>query len=94
MTFFVYIMTNRKHGTLYVGHTDNINRRAYEHREGSVPGFTKEHGLKQLVYIEPCDSREAARHRERQLKNWQRSWKIQLIENENPQWQDLFETLL
>ena len=54
MTFFVYIMTNRKHGTLYVGHTDNINQRAHEHREGMVAGFTKKHGLKRLVYIEPC----------------------------------------
>ena len=94
MAFFVYIMTNRKHGTLYIGHTDDIRRRAHQHRTGEIPGFTKTNDLKQLVHLEPCDSREAARHREQQLKNWQRSWKIQLIEKNNPNWQDLFDTLL
>ncbi len=94
MTFFVYIMANRKHGTLYIGHTDDIHRRAHEHRQGHLPGFTKTQGLKQLVHMEPYDSREAAKHREQQLKNWQRSWKIQLIEKDNPDWQDLFDTLL
>ncbi|MGD1932987.1 MAG: GIY-YIG nuclease family protein [Candidatus Phaeomarinobacter sp.] len=89
----MYIMTNRKHGTLYVGHTDNIQRRTHEHRTGQVQGFTKSNGLGQLVYAETCATREEARQREQQLKNWQRSWKIQLIEEANPDWQDLFDTL-
>lgn len=94
MAFFVYIMANRKHGTLYIGHTDNIQRRAHQHRTGSGSGFTKTQGLKQLVHIESCNNREAAKHREQQLKNWHRAWKIQLIEKDNPDWQDLFDTLL
>lgn len=84
MAFFVYIMTNRQHGTLYVGQTDDIARRAHEHRNGHADGFTKEHNLQ---------SREAARYREHQIKNWRRAWKIALIEETNPQWNDLFDTL-
>jgi putative endonuclease len=93
MAFFVYIMTNRQHGTLYVGQTDDIARRAHEHRNGHADGFTKEHNLHRLVFVEVHESREAARHREHQIKNWRRAWKVALIEETNPQWNDLFDTL-
>ncbi|MEQ8747975.1 GIY-YIG nuclease family protein [Pyruvatibacter sp.] len=94
MAFFVYIMTNRKHGTLYIGQTDDLPKRAHQHRNGLVDGFTKEYGLKRLVYFEATEDRDSARYREHQLKNWQRAWKIELIEKINPDWQDLFDELV
>ncbi len=94
MTFFVYIMTSRKHGTLYTGHTDDLARRVHEHREGMIAGFTKTHGLKRLVYYEQAETREAAREREVQLKKWRRPWKIALIEENNPNWLDLYDDLV
>lgn len=94
MAFFVYILTNRKHGTLYVGHTDDLSRRLETHRSGAVPGFTKAQGLGRLVYFEQHESREAARKRERRLKHWLRAWKIQLIEDVNPEWRDLSADML
>jgi putative endonuclease len=93
MSFFVYMLASRKNGTLYVGMTDNLARRIWEHQTGAIPGFTKRYGVKTLVWYEVHESREAAFQRERQLKKWNRAWKIQLIEKENPNWRDLTEEL-
>ena len=91
--YYVYIMTNRMHGTLYIGVTNDVVRRAWEHREGTVPGFTKTYGLKLLVHYEEFASIADAIHREKRLKNWNRAWKIALIEERNPNWEDLYPTL-
>ncbi len=90
---WVYIMTNRPNGTLYVGVTSNLARRAWEHREGVAEGFTKRYGLKRLVYAEPHESITAAIQRERTVKGWPRAWKVQLILERNPGWADLYALL-
>jgi putative endonuclease len=87
--YFVYILTNKPHSTLYVGATNDLVRRVYEHREGTVPGFTKRYGLKQLVYFEKYDTPTLAIQREKNIKHWSRAWKMQLVESSNPQWRDL-----
>jgi len=92
-TFYVYILTNRRHGTLYVGVTNDLVRRVYEHRIKAVPGFTKKYGLSRLVYYEVFEDPIAAIAREKQLKRWRRDWKITLIEQQNPNWDDLFEVI-
>ncbi|TNE59674.1 MAG: GIY-YIG nuclease family protein [Alphaproteobacteria bacterium] len=89
-SFYVYILTNRQYGTLYVGMTGNLARRTWEHKSKSVPGFTKTHGLDRLVCYEIFDDVESAAHREKQIKRWNRAWKIQLIEKMNPDWTDLY----
>ncbi|MBL28283.1 MAG: excinuclease ABC subunit C [Rhodospirillaceae bacterium] len=94
MTAWVYIMTNRRDGTLYVGVTSDIHRRAWEHRQGIVPGFTKRYGLKRLVYVEPHDSVAAAIQREKSIKTWPRAWKVRLIHGVNPDWDDLYDSLV
>jgi len=90
---WVYIMTNRPNGTLYVGVTSNLARRAWEHRESMIDGFTKRYGLKQLVYYEAYEDIRSAIQRESNIKHWPRRWKIRLILEMNPQWRDLYETL-
>ncbi len=90
---WVYIMTNRPNGTLYVGVTSNIARRVWEHREGVVEGFTKQYGLKRLVYVEAHEEIRAAIQREKTIKHWERAWKVALIIGMNPGWADLFDTL-
>ena len=87
-------MTNAPRGTLYIGVTADIARRAFEHREGTSDGFTKRYGLKRLVYMERYEEIEEAIAREKQLKNWKREWKIDLIVTANPEWLDLYDTLL
>jgi putative endonuclease len=87
-------MTNRRHGTLYIGVTNDIARRAWEHREGLLPGFTKTYGLKFLVHVEEYDDIGIAIHREKRLKHWKRAWKIALIEETNPEWDDLYAILM
>ena len=89
----VYIMTNRPNGTLYLGVTSNLCRRAYEHREGLLPGFTKRYGLKRLVWYEHHDLVTAAIQREKNMKHWSRAWKVRLILDMNPTWRDLYEEL-
>ncbi len=89
----VYIMASGQHGTLYIGVTSDLNRRAWEHREGLVPGFTKRYGCKRLVWREVHESMVAAIQREKSLKRWPRDWKCNLIERENPLWEDLYERL-
>ena len=90
---WVYIMTNRPNGVLYTGVTSDIGRRAYEHREGLMPGFTKRYGLKRLVYIEFHERIADAIQRESNIKHWPRAWKARLILDGNPGWNDLYETL-
>lgn len=92
--YFVYMMTNAWNGTLYVGVTNDLVRRAYEHRNGLVPGFTKRHGLKTLIWQEDHTDIEAAIHREKAIKKWRRAWKIALIEETNPHWTDLWSMLV
>ncbi len=91
---YVYIMTNRAYGTLYIGVTNDIARRAWEHREGIAQGFTKTHGLKWLVHYEEFQSITDAIQREKRLKRWKRTWKIALIEAQNPNWEDLYPLLV
>ena len=90
---WVYILTNHPNGTLYIGVTSDICRRAWEHREGVVEGFSRRHGLKCLVYVERHDTIENAIHREKRLKHWPRAWKVNLIRAANPEWRDLYDTL-
>ncbi len=87
-------MTNRRDGILYAGVTSNLPRRAHEHREGSIDGFSKRHGLKILVYYERFDDIRDAIQREKTIKHWPRAWKVRLIHALNPEWRDLYETLI
>lgn len=89
----IYIMTNKRNGTLYVGVTSNLVQRVYQHREGLVGGFTKENGCKMLVYYEVGTSMEGAIFREKQIKGGSRKQKLKLIESMNPQWKDLYELI-
>ncbi len=90
MSGWIYFFANKRNGTVYVGVTNNLPRRGYEHREGIVEGFTKKYGAKLLVYAEYYDKIEDAILREKQIKKWRRAWKIELIEKNNPQWKDLY----
>jgi putative endonuclease len=93
MGFWVYILANRRGGTLYVGVTNDLVHRAFEHREGLVPGFTKRYGIKMLVYYERHDTAAAAIQREKNIKHWPREWKIDLILSMNPDWRDLYDEI-
>ena len=90
-TFVVYILSNKRNGTLYVGFTNDLQRRMVEHKNAVVESFTKRYGLTQLVYVESYKYVNDALRREKQLKGWQRQWKIDLIERQNPQWLDLYD---
>jgi putative endonuclease len=90
---WVYILTNRPNGTLYVGATTDLARRIWEHRERIADGFAKRYGLTRLVYIEPHETLFAAKQRESNLKHWPRAWKVRLILKENLTWEDLYEGL-
>jgi putative endonuclease len=92
-TYYVYLMASKRNGTLYAGVTNDLARRAAEHREGLVPGFTKTHAVKLLVYYEPFDSIHDAIHRETQIKKYKREWKINLIQQNNAEWKNLAEGL-
>jgi len=87
-------MTNRRGGILYAGVTSNLPRRAYERREGLIDGFTKRYGLKRLVYAEQFDDIRLAIQREKAIKHWPRAWKIRLIHAVNPDWNDLYDSLI
>jgi len=91
--YFVYMLASQRNGTLYVGVTNDLSRRIWEHREGSPSGFTLKYRVTRLVYYEVFQDVDQAIRREKTLKRWRRAWKIQLIEAENPQWLDLYETL-
>ncbi|MFI4935926.1 MAG: GIY-YIG nuclease family protein [Caulobacterales bacterium] len=88
MPFFVYILASQRNGTLYIGYTDDLGRRMSEHKSGLFKGFTRKYGVGMLVWYE-FHSRESAFRRERQMKKWNRTWKIELIERFNPSWTDL-----
>ena len=85
----VYILASRKNGTLYTGVTADLVKRLYEHRNGLIEGFTKDYGVKRLVWFEPHDRLESAILREKRIKKWNRAWRIDLIEGANPDWDDL-----
>ena len=88
--FHVYMLASAPNGTLYIGVTSDLVKRVWQHKEGLADGFTKQYGVKTLVWFEPQDSVEAAINREKQLKKWNRAWKIALIEAANPLWLDLY----
>jgi putative endonuclease len=89
----VYIVTNQRNGTLYIGVTSNLKQRIWQHKEGFVEGFAKQHGLNCLVWYELHDNMENAITREKQLKEWRRAWKIRIIEEMNPYWNDLYDAI-
>ena len=89
----IYIMSNKPSGILYTGVTSTLQKRVWQHKNMLVDGFTKKYNLKILVYYEVHDSMEQAIKREKQLKNWKRKWKIELIETNNPKWKDLYANL-
>jgi putative endonuclease len=91
---WIYIMTNRPNGTLYIGFTSNLAQRVWQHREGVVGGFTKRYNLKRLVYVEPHNDIRVAIQREKNLKHWPRAWKVDLIVSGNPDWNDLDDQLV
>ena len=90
----VYMMSNRFHGTIYTGVTSALIERMKQHKQGHIPGFTKKYGLTRLVWYEPNQSMTAAINRETTIKKYRRDWKINLIERENPHWQDLYPGLI
>ena len=94
MPYYVYILASQKNGTLYIGVTNDVIRRVHEHREGITEGFTKRHRVKRLVYVEAHDRAEQAIQHEKNLKHWLREWKVALIERDNPDWNDLYGTML
>ncbi len=87
--YYVYILASKRNGTLYVGITNNLSRRIYEHKSSVNESFTKKYKVYNLVYYEETSDIESALTREKQLKNWQRKWKLDLIEKNNPEWKDL-----
>jgi putative endonuclease len=93
MSYFVYILASRRHGTLYVGVTNDLARRVFEHREGLIKGFTNKYDVKGLVYFELHDDILEAIRREKLIKRWRRDWKIALVERDNPDWRDLYPGL-
>ena len=93
MSFFVYILASQRNGTLYVGMTDDLVKRIWMHKNEILPEFTKEYQVKKLVWFEVHESRESAFRRERQIKKWNRAWKLELIEKTNPAWRDLYEEI-
>lgn len=92
--YFVYIMASRPYRTLYVGVTNDLLRRVYEHREGLIDGFTKRYSVKTLVYFEEFATAVDAIHREKRIKKWPRQYKINLIMKNNPRWDDLYEAII
>lgn len=93
MSYFVYILASQKNGTLYIGVTNDVARRVFEHRQGKGSEFAKKYGVHRLVHIEVFEEPEPAIQREKTLKEWKRAWKIELIETANAEWRDLYEEL-
>ena len=92
-SYYVYILANKKNGTLYTGITSDLVKRVFEHKSKFVEGFTKQCGVAKLVYYEIYDDPENALLKEKRIKKWNRQWKINLIQKDNPQWVDLYNTL-
>ena len=93
MPYYVYLLASRKHGTLYVGVTNDLVRRVYEHRNKLVPGFTAQYDVSRLVWFEMFADVTLAIAREKKIKKWRRDWKISLIEADNPDWRDLWRNI-
>jgi putative endonuclease len=89
--YYIYLLASKRNGTLYVGVTHDLIRRVYEHKNDFVKGFTSKYGVHRLVYFEQCEDYESAVQREKQIKEWKRKWKLELIEKVNPEWKDLYE---
>jgi len=92
--YYVYILASEKNGTLYIGVTSDLVKRIYEHKQKLIDGFTKEYNVQALVYYEQHNEIEEAILREKQMKKWNRKWKIKLIEENNPEWKDLHDEIL
>jgi putative endonuclease len=93
MAYYVYLLASRKHGTPYIGVTNNLIRRIYEHRSKVVDGFTRRYDVDKLVWFEAYEDILSTIAREKELKKWRRAWKIRLIEEQNPNWMDLYPAL-
>jgi putative endonuclease len=93
-SYWIYILASRPRGTLYVGMTSDLVGRIYQHREGLVEGFSREHGVKMLVYYEQHATALAAIQREKNIKHWARAWKIDLVRSLNPEWRDLWDDIV
>ena len=91
MSYYVYLLASRKHGTLYLGVTNDLVRRVSDHKSKAAPGFTSRYGVDRLVWFECHDDATNAISREKEIKKWRRDWKIRLIEERNPEWTDLYE---
>ena len=91
--YYVYIMASDRNGTLYIGVTNDLRKRVYQHKNKVVKGFTEKYGVHKLVYYEYTNDVYSAVSREKQLKNWKRQWKLNLIESSNPYWIDLYDSL-
>ena len=92
-SYYVYILTNKRNGTLYVGITSDLKKRIYQHRNNLIEGFTKKYKVHILVHYEQTNDVAGAIKREKELKNWKRKWKLDLIERDNPSWKDLYDNL-
>jgi len=93
-SYYVYVLASARNGTLYVGVTSDLVRRVYEHKTSAVPGFTKTYAVHHLVYFETFDTPAAAIQREKTIKGWPRQWKINKIEEANPEWRDLYAEIV
>ncbi len=94
MTYFVYILASKPRGTLYVGVTNNLTRRVFEHKNKLIEGFTERYDVNLLVWYESSESIESAIVYEKKLKRWRREWKIEMIEKQNPEWVDLYPQIV
>ena len=92
-SFYVYIMAKARNSTFYVGITSDLAKRVWEHKNKVTDGFTQKYDIKNLVYYETHNNAEAAIHREKRLKKWNRTWKMRIIEEMNPEWEDLYESI-
>lgn len=92
--YYVYILASKPYGTLYIGVTNDLVRRVWEHKNDFVEGFTKKYGVHRLVCYEQCGDAESAITREKQMKKWERRWKLELIEKMNPGWKDLYDDIV
>lgn len=92
--YYVYILASQRNGTLYIGVTNDLIKRVWQHKNKAADGFTKKYGVDKLVYFEDTSDIMSALEREKQLKNWHRQWKINLIQGKNPEWKDLYEDII
>ena len=92
--YYIYLLASKRNGTLYVGVTSDLAKRVWEHRNNVIEGFTQKYNVHKLVYYEIADDIDSAITREKQMKKWRRQWKIELIEKSNPEWKDLYDSLV